>query len=197
MTNLFLLCFICASQILTSCTDNKKTTTNKDSFIVSATLGGSYTKDTTEIFFIVGKLYNNSSDTLSYLSMTCSWDESWKLSSPNLEIQKNLCFSNVPMLVQLAPHESILNYLPVRLLKHYNEIKDEKFLVGYNLVKANPDDFKEPKLTSQEAIDSFAKKSSLNFQNQIASLQETKNLFWSDTIQLNQIFRFNTIKKEN
>ena len=116
---------------------NKGKNERRADFIVNTTFGGSYKVDTSEMVYIVGKLYNRSSDTLSFLSMTCSWDDSWKITSPNLAIVKNLCFSNVPILIKLGPNESMLNYLPVRLLKPYQDIQDEKFLVGFNLVKAD------------------------------------------------------------
>jgi hypothetical protein len=49
------------------------------------------------------------------------------MTSKDMTIQKNPCFSNVPMLIKLAPYESITNYLTVQLLKPYDEIKDENF----------------------------------------------------------------------
>lgn len=143
-------------------------------FSVTTTFGGSYQIDTSQFFYIVGKLYNRSSDTLSFLSMTCSWDDSWKVSSPNLNIIKNMCFSNIPILIKLGPNESMLNYLPVRLLKPYQEMQDEKFVVGFNLVKAD----------------------TVEFSKSIKALEETNNFFWGDTLQLNKLFRFNTITRE-
>jgi hypothetical protein len=161
--------------ILTFNSCSKNNQSNKEAaFSVTTTLGGLYKNDTSEFVYIVGKLHNRSSDTLSFLSATCSWDDAWKLSSPNLLIVKNICFSNVPILVKLGPNESMLNYLPVRLLKPYDEIKDEKFVVGFNLVRAD----------------------TVDFSKSVKALEETNNIFWADTLQLNKFFRFNTIIRE-
>jgi hypothetical protein len=160
--------------ILTSCQDKKLKKVMND-FSVTTTFEGSYQIDTSEIVYIVGKLHNRSADTLSFLSMTCSWDDSWKMSSPNLRIEKNICYSNVPMLIKLGPNESMLNYIPVRLLKPLQEIRDEKFQVGFNLVKAD----------------------TVEFSKSIKALEETNNYQWGDTMQLNMLYRLNTIKKEN
>ena len=156
-----------------ACSHNNQSKKQVD-FSVTTTFGGHYRIDTTEIVYIVGKLHNRSADTLSFLSMTCSWDDSWKISSPNLALVKNICFLNVPMLIKLGPNESMLNYLPVRLLKPYQKIEDEKFLVGFNLVKAD----------------------TVEFSKSIKALEETNNIFWADTLQLNKLFRFNTITRE-
>jgi hypothetical protein len=169
---LFLL-LTCLILVITSCIDMNKDK-SQAGFSVTATLGGVYKIDTSEIVYIVGKLHNHSADTLSFLSMTCSWDDSWKISSPNLNIVKNLCFSNIPILVKLGPNESMLNYLPARLLKPYEDIKDEKFVVGFNLVKAD----------------------TVEFSRSIKDLEGIKNFFWADSLQLNKLFRFNTIEKE-
>jgi hypothetical protein len=79
------------------------------------------------------------------------------------------------MLIKLGPNESMLNYIPVRLLKPLQEIRDEKFQVGFNLVKAD----------------------TVEFSKSIKALEETNNYQWGDTMQLNMLYRLNTIKKEN
>ena len=170
---LFFLYSVCLALTLVSCFD-KKAKKNRIDFSVTTTFGGSYQIDTSQVVYIVGKLHNRSSDTLSFLSMTCSWDDSWRISSPNLSIVKNICFSNVPILIKLAPNESMLNYVPIRLLKPLQNIRDEKFQFGFNLVKAD----------------------TVEFSTSIKALEETNNYFWGDTLQLNMLYRWNTIKKE-
>lgn len=166
--------FLLFSVFTLACCRNKKIEHPKDNFSVTTTFGGSYKIDTSEFVYIVGKLHNHSTDTLSFLSMLCSWEVSWKINSANLRIENNICYLNVPILIKLAPNESMVNYIPVRLLKPLNEIMNEKFQVGFNLVPADR----------------------LDFSQSMETLEKSNNYFWGDTLQLNMLNRFNTIKKE-
>jgi hypothetical protein len=158
--------------LFTSCSEKSKNT--KEGFYVTANFGGEYRIDTNDYINIVGQLHNQSKGTISFISMTCSWANSWKVSSKSFSSIPYPCFSNVPFLQKLGPDEKITYYFSLRLDKPRMEILDEKFTVGFNLVKAD----------------------TVIFDDAIKKLTETNNFYWSDTLQMNEFLWYHNPQKE-
>lgn len=138
----------------------------------SVSLGGIQTCDTAEYVFIKSSLFNNSEDTLWCVSMTCSGDDAYKIDSKDFSIKKNLCFSNVPMVIKAAPHKSFDFYLRLLTAKKGINFREVNFRLGYNLVLRD---------TTKTLF------------SQVDQIGDMKNVIWSDTIKLKDFWmRFDT-----
>jgi hypothetical protein len=138
----------------------------------TVSLGGLYTCDTTQYVFIKSSLSNNSEDTLLCFSMTCSGDDAYKIESKDLSIEKNICFSNVPMLIKVAPHKSFDYFLRLLTTQKNINFRDVNFRLGYNLVLSD---------TTKE------------FGSQVEQIGDMKNVIWSDTVRLKDFWmRYDT-----
>ena len=50
-------------------------------------------------------LINNTSDTVKYISMDCSWQESYRINSDKWEIDISICYKNGRVIISLPPHQ--------------------------------------------------------------------------------------------
>jgi hypothetical protein len=91
------------------------------------------TTDTFYIWEVPVTLTNNTSDTLKYLSMVCSWDEFYITDNDKLN-SWTICNDNFPMMEVLAPGESLNRYL--KLMRRENSSR-VNFKVGFDLIKIN------------------------------------------------------------
>jgi hypothetical protein len=131
--------------------------------IHSVSLGGINTCDTTENIFIKSSLTNNSEDTLLCVSMTYSGDNAYKIDSKYLSLEENICFSNVPMIIKVAPHKSFDYYLKLQTAQKNINFREVNFRLGYNLVLRD---------TTKELW------------SQVDQIRDMKNVIWSDTVHL-------------
>jgi predicted nucleic-acid-binding Zn-ribbon protein len=99
------------------------------------------------------KLYNNSNDTLKFMSMSCSWYEFYNTNSNKIAIPLWDCDKNIPDIIVVPPHSSFLRIIP--LIYGENNIKVGAFFnLGMSLVKNDPDifDFDSSEYTSFNII---------------------------------------------
>jgi len=78
-------------------------------------------------------LTNNSSDTFSYASMSCSWQDFYFTNVAGLTIAVEVCNSNHPVLIKIAPHKSEVRTLCL-LPQNYKELYNMKFKIGVKLL---------------------------------------------------------------
>lgn len=86
-------------------------------------------------------LTNNSSDTLTFLSMSCSWEDPYITDSQQFYIEGSNCDENGPVLISLASHtteERILKLLPKNKTVSSSPTT---FKIGFHLVKANKSNY--------------------------------------------------------
>jgi hypothetical protein len=165
-----LLLFVC----LISC--DKKKAMNQDRKIeVSASLGGSYILNQSTVILIVGKVRNVSNEMVSFLSMGCSVENTWRCSNVDFELGLKLCYSDVPVLVKLKPNESVTFFLNAKAKKPFDELANQEFNIGFNFVEAD----------------------TLIFNKALRSIAAEQNIVWAkDTFKLNDLVWRNTIKLE-
>ena len=150
-----------------SCKSNQQDNLKTIAPTHSVTLGGFMTCDTNNYIFIRSSLKNNSEDTLQCVSMNCSWDDAYKFDTDELEIVKNICFLNGPMLIKIAPHNSYNNYLKLTTSKKEDEWRHIVFKLGYNFVLRD---------------------SSIGIFSQVEQISDMKNVIWSDTVRISDFW---------
>lgn len=109
-------------------------------------------------------LTNFSSDTVAYITMSCSWQEAYATDTKDLVVVINECVKNVHELIKIPPKSRRDTVLKLISQKSRRELKGLQFRVGFNFVSARNYD------------EMFSKASQLT---------EMKNVIWSDTLKLN------------
>lgn len=98
---------------------------------------GKWVKENKQTYLIIPTtLTNNSNDTLKYYSMSCSWQEFYSIDNDRLQIVRNDCLKNAPIILILAPKQSTT--VKIRLVKTKStDVSLIKFRIGFNLMQAN------------------------------------------------------------
>lgn len=109
-------------------------------------------------------LTNSSSDTITYITMSCSWQDSYTTDSKDLFVEVNECDKNVPELIRIPPHSSHSTILKLMSNTNINQLKGLQFRVGFNLVTAK--DYDEMNL-------------------KLWQLTQMQNVVWSDPLIVN------------
>ena len=165
LTSFLLILFV-------SCTTHRQDKSKIPPMTHSVSLGGIHTCDTAEYIFIKSSLINNSEDTLLCFSMTCSGDGAYKIDSKDLSLEKNICYSNVPMLIKVAPHKSFDYYLRLLTAQKGINFREVNFRLGYNLVLRD---------------------TTKDLSSQVDQIGDMKNVIWSDTVHLKDFWmRYDT-----
>ena len=163
------------------CTDSCKTNNYSKNDLnskvqIRVSLGGDYVLNNSDIVIIVAKVKNISSDTISFLSMSCSTEDVWRTTTSDLELGLKLCFSNVPILIKLESKEIITFYLVDKVKKSLPLIEMNNFNIGFNFIETN---------TSE-------------YETSVKKIQTINNIIWStDTLQLKNLFSYKSIIREN
>jgi hypothetical protein len=84
------------------------------------------------------EIINKGDDTLRYLSMSCGWDEVYRLNTKNWNTAPVPCDKNVPTAVKIPPHKSEVRTLKLTRNKHILN-KDTVLRVGFSFVSLNKD----------------------------------------------------------
>jgi hypothetical protein len=113
----------------------------------------------TKFWLVECTLTNFSKDTLSYLTMSCSWTDFYSVDKKEFEIDGFECDKNIPTLITIAPGESRQEVLRLFNRKNLLDSKSKKFKVGLNLI-----------ITT----------STSNFKSKL----KIKNILWSNVISL-------------
>jgi hypothetical protein len=77
---------------------------------------------------------NYSKDTLKYLSMDCSWLDSYFTDNKTIQFAKQLCFKNEPCVKTIPPHHTVNIYIPIVLKTNASHLS-LKFRIGMSLEK--------------------------------------------------------------
>jgi hypothetical protein len=112
------------------------------------------------------KITNNSSDTLKYLSMWCSWSDILKTDNSKLHISGNYCSADHPEVKMILPYKTDTYKLFV-VLKREAVVAGTPFKIGMSIYK-------------------FINKQQLKgFNSGNPSFKDnTANLIWSNTVQI-------------
>jgi hypothetical protein len=90
--------------------------------------------DTQTYWIIPTTLTNLTNDTLTYLSMSCSWQSFYLVSNKKLKKENYWCDKNIPVILKLAPNES--REIKLRLIvNRLTNAPPLGFKIGLNLVK--------------------------------------------------------------
>jgi hypothetical protein len=82
-------------------------------------------------------LKNNTSDTLRYLGMTCSWDMLYTLSTEKFIFEGFNCNSNIPVLIKIPPHRKEEKELKLVAKNNPIEYHNFKFKIGFLFIDEN------------------------------------------------------------
>jgi hypothetical protein len=134
-----------------------------DLLAISAQVDSSITQAHLTSVFVTTKITNESSDTIRYLSMSCSWQDPYTIDGKELVVQRAECDKNVPQLVEVPPLGVIQVVLHLCSSKTIDELKQAPFRIGFNCV------------TARDSDEMF-----LN----LSQLRDMKNVVWSDTMRV-------------
>lgn len=111
-------------------------------------------------------LTNHSADTISYISMSCSWQHFYSTDTKEFSIEGNECNRNAYILKKILPFSKEVNILKLIPKKDIAQLHNLKFRIGFNYIMAESSD------------DLFAK---------ARQLEKMKNIVWGNTIPLGKV----------
>jgi len=145
------------------CSSKHKDKNKEVPLLLSAKVDSSKTQENLTFIFITTKLTNSSSDTIKYITMSCSWQDPFTADLKELVVHGKDCDKTVPKLKEILPRTSEAVSFQLTSSKTFNELKDKIFRVGFNWVTAK--DFDEMFL-------------------KLPKLWEMKNVIWSGTLRI-------------
>jgi hypothetical protein len=86
--------------------------------------------------FIKTTIANNSSDTLRYLSMSCSWANYYVIDERAIHLPTFQCDKDTALLITVKPHQKEEKILRVISLLPVKQLHNLKFRVGFKFVQA-------------------------------------------------------------
>lgn len=138
-------------------------TSKKESYTFTITKG-KVVKENKQTFWVTPTtLTNNTTDTLRYFSMSCSWQDFYSVDNNKLKIEGALCGKNIPVILTLAPGQARTEEVRL-LISQTMDASKIKFKIGFNLMKVS---------SIQKAFD-------FDFQEE----QKKKNVIWSNLISM-------------
>lgn len=88
-------------------------------------------------------LTNSTSDTIKYLSMSCSWWQFYKFSSKNVRIRNGRCDSNIPTLIEVPPYQAHTDILDLKITNKNSLIKDGSIKIAFLSMTLKNDNFND------------------------------------------------------
>jgi hypothetical protein len=79
---------------------------------------------------------NNSSDTLRYLSMSCSWANYYIIDVRAFHLPTSQCDRDTALLIEVAPHQQQETMLRLISLLNAKQLRSVKFKIGFKFVQA-------------------------------------------------------------
>jgi hypothetical protein len=118
--------------VLFVCSSNKKTDNkNLPSFLLSA-----WQKSITpDGILIETAIINNSSDALSYFTMSCGWESFYRIDSKGYFIKADLCYMNREIIIKIPPYQSIRRMLIIKRNMLYAQLPPTKIRIGFDFIK--------------------------------------------------------------
>lgn len=125
---------------------------------------GKVIKENNETILIIPTtLTNNTKDTLSYYSMSCSYNDFYSVDNPSLKVEGSNCDKNIPSILTLAPSHS--RKVEIRLILSQGIDNAEiKFKIGFNLLKES--------------------KTEGYLSRGLSAMRQKKNIIWSNEISI-------------
>ena len=108
-------------------------------------------------------LINSLSDTVTYISMSCSWQAPYTTDTKDLFVYLNECNKNVPRLIKIPPHSRQDTVIKLTSKKSISQLTGLQFRVGFNLI------------TAKDYAEMFSK---------VSQLTKMNNIIWSETLKL-------------
>lgn len=170
MRRLFKFSFI-ASLLFISCNQNVKHVPKQSEFELTANLGGIEHLDTTQVIHIATTLFNPTNDTLSFVTMTCSYEDLFLTDTSIFKVQSRYdCFKNSPIVNRIPPQGKIDQFIMIRPTSKDIKIGDHKLRIGMYLLTPKKED----------GFEGIAK--------QYEQRQNAK-IIWSNEIDLKRLYR--------
>ena len=154
-----------------SCNSQDKNKRVKQNLELTASLGGIIYLDTTSTIHISTTLFNPTKDTLSFVTMTCSYEDLFLTDTTIFKIQSRYdCFSNFPIVTQIPPAERIDQFIMVKPTGKDINIIDNKIRIGMYLLT--------PK--KENGFDGIIKQ----YEN-----RHSASILWSNELDLKRLYR--------
>jgi hypothetical protein len=81
-------------------------------------------------------IMNNSSDTLRYLSMSCSWANYYTINERAIHLPTPQCNEDTALLIQVAPHSNKKATLRLIALMSTKQLHNIEFKIGFKFLQA-------------------------------------------------------------
>ena len=167
-TNITLLIFLTAFY---SCHSQVKTNNAKQELQLTATLGGIIYLDTTSTIHIATTLFNPTNDTLSFVTMTCSYEDLFLTDTSIFKVQSRYdCYSNYPTVTNIPPGEKLDHFIMVKPTTKDTKIIENKLRIGMYLLT--------PK--KENGFDGIIKQ----YEN-----RQSAKVIWSNELDLKRLYR--------
>lgn len=168
-TNTFIL--LLALTFLLSCHPQDKNKNGKQQLELTATLGGIIYLDTTSTVHIATTLFNPTKDTLSFVTMTCSYEDLFLTDTSIFKVQSRYdCYSNYPTVTNIPPGEKLDQFIMVKPTTKDTKIIDNKLRIGMYLLT--------PK--KENGFDGIIKQ----YEN-----RQNAKIIWSNQLDLKRLYR--------
>ena len=146
-----------------SCSSKKAVAETMQPLSLSAQVGSWKTVPPKRYVSVITTLTNNTSDTLRFIIMSCSWQDAYAVDTKELSIYPVNCDKNIPELLAIPPHGQEQRALVLETEKSVEELQKVKFRVGFN------------GLTAKGPAEVFEK---------VDQLRDMRNVVWSAPISL-------------
>jgi hypothetical protein len=118
-----------------SCYSQEKTQNVKEELELSATLGGIIYLDTTSTIHISTTLFNPTKDTLSFITITCSYEDLFLTDTSIFKVLSRYdCYSSYPTVISIPPREKLDQYVMVKPTTKDIKIDNNKLRIGMYLL---------------------------------------------------------------
>ncbi|POS00635.1 hypothetical protein Q361_1398 [Flavobacterium croceum DSM 17960] len=158
--NTFIKLTIIGSTVFLSCSHKSG---EKDEMTLSARINNWEKDGDINYLLIKTSLTNSLSDTVTYISMSCSWQDSYTTDTKDLFISVNECDKNVPQLIKIPPHSRRDTVIKLTTKKNIRQLTGLRFRIGFNFIRAKNNN------------EMFSK---------VSQLPKMNNVIWSDTLEL-------------
>jgi hypothetical protein len=149
--------------LLFSFAEKNKTDAKHKQLVFTAQVGNWSKENNINVLSVNTTLTNNSPDTISYITMSCSWQEIYTTDTRKLGVDQSACGKNIPKLIKIPPHQKEEARLLLWTKGTPGQVQGLKFRIGVNLVIA------------KNYTEMFSKWEELG---------KMKNVIWSDTLKV-------------
>jgi len=157
--------------VFCSCRSQDKTEIVKKELELTAALGGIIYLDTTSTIHIATTLFNPTKDTLSFVTMTCSYEDLFLTDTSIFKVQSRYdCYSNYPTVMKIPPGEKLDQFIMVKPKNKNTKIIDNKLRIGMYMLT--------PK--KENGFDGIIKQ----YEN-----RQNAKVIWSNVLDLKRLYR--------